>query len=428
MPLVTLQFSIRHGYAYAGGREYEGIAHFYEHMLFKANSLTKSQPEFMRALSRMGAVEWNGTTGRDQVTYFLTVPAAEFENALRLWSAVLIDTIFDEDEILREISVVSNEIEGNRLIPQRALWREVNTALYRDTYRTGHYETGALRGLTRDILLREKNHWYVPDNCLVSLSGAVSETEALRLVELYFGRWQRGEKAPPVRPLAPRRVSNPPGHAQRILPGFTNTEMANLVIAWNGPVTRLNRVATFAADVLADILSENSGPYLRELTEKTDLFSIHTTSFSFYTGRFASEFIFQGEISITNTRTLTQAAHQVFNAVNALLSDIAAGRRTITREDIERVVQKNINARVFRQEKPSSLLRDLNWCWSISDLRYFLDYERSLAAVSAEEIRRLASDWLTQPKLELLWVHDSVAPNLTPFPAPPAALPEGGGE
>jgi zinc protease len=414
-PLVSLQFSIRHGYAYAQGSEYEGIAHFYEHMLFKANSLTESQAEFMRALSGMGSVEWNGTTSRDHVTYFLTVPAAEFENALRLWSAVLIDTIFDEEEIRREVSVVSNEIEGNRRIPQRVLWRELNNALYRDLYRTGHYDTGALKGFTREILEREKNHWYVPNNSLVSLSGAINEAEALELVKKYFGHWQRGENAPPVRPLLLRARASQQGTAQedaRILQGFPNPEMATLIIAWDGPITRLHRVATFAADVLAEIISENSGPYLRELVEATPLFSIDSTSFSFYTGRFASEFIFQGRVAITNTDTLMRDARQAFNAVNELLADIAEGRHAITRKDIERVVQRNINTRIFRHEKPNSLLRDLNWCWAIADLQYFLDYERSLAAVSIEEIQRLAARWLAQPGLEFLWVHESVAAGL----------------
>jgi len=411
-PLVSLQFSIRHGYAYARDGSREGIAHFYEHMLFKANSLTKSQPEFMRELNRMGAAGWNGSTSGELVTYFLTVPLAEFENALRLWSAVLIDTVFDDGEIQREVSVVSNEIEGNKKLPERILWRTVNTSLFTEPWRTGHYENAALRGFTRPILVCEKKRWYVPDNCLISLSGAVEEADALALVARYFGRWQRGGMRPSVRPLALR-----PALEQRILTGFTNPSMAELVVVWNGPITLKDRAETLTADVLADLISENSGPWLRELTERSALFSIDSSSLSFYTGRYSSEFVFQGDIAITNTDTLTHDAHQVFREVNDMFAKIARGEHTITPADIQRIVRKNINARIFRHEKPNSYLHDLNWSWSAADIEYFLEYENGLAAVSVQDIERLAARWLAEPRLELLWVHDEITKNLAPFPA-----------
>lgn len=411
-PIVSLQFSFRHGYAYTPGAEFEGIAHFYEHMLFKANSLTKSQPEFMRALGKLGAVDWNGTTGGELVNYYLTIPAAEFENALRLYSAVFIDTIFDVTEIEREVSVVSNEIEGNRRIPDRVLWRAIMDGLFPESYRTGHYETWQLRSFTRHHLVREKERFYVPDNCLLSVAGAVREADALTLIERYFGRWQRGQDRAEMPPLA-RRASGAHKPDTQILPGYTNPGMASLALAWHGPTAQLNRRETLAADVLAELISEKSGAYLPELVRRTALFSIDTSAFSFYTGRYSSEFIFQGDIACTNTDTLMADAAAIRDQLSAILADIANGKHTITAADIRRIAVKNRNGLIFRHEKPPAYLRDLGWAWGTADIEYFLDYIPGLASVSPGEIQNLAARWLRQTNLAILWVHDSVAAALS---------------
>ncbi|HPH01855.1 MAG TPA: pitrilysin family protein [Spirochaetota bacterium] len=408
VPLVSIQFSIRHGYIYANDPLDEGIAHFYEHMLFKANSLTKTQQEFMRRLNEIGAAGWNGTTGSEAVTYYLTVPATEAERALELWSAVLIDTVFDPPEIRREISVVSNEIEGNRRDPGRAFWRLVNAALYGQDqmYRTGHYETAHMGRFDRALLQREQARWYTPDNCMLSLSGAIDEREALQLVSKHFSRWKRGTPRPVTRPLQfkPRTDRS----RNLVLGGFTNPGMLRVLLLWPGPSVLSNRNETLTADVLSYYLSEKSGGFLASLTTNTALFSTDTAGFTFSTGRYTSEFMFQGEIPATNIPGLLARASLLQNTVRQALARIAEGKARISPESIRRIASRIINDRIFRHEKPPALLQDVSWWWCTADLAYWQHYDRGIATVTPRALQRLARDWLAKPPLPVLWAHDSL--------------------
>ena len=413
IPLVSIQFSIRHGYIYADHPLDEGIAHFYEHMLFKANSLTRTQQEFMRRLTEIGAAGWNGTTGGDAVNYYLTVPASEAERALELWAAVLIDTVFDPAEIRREISVVSNEIEGNRRDPGRAFWRLLNAGLYgkEQLYRTGHYETAHMGRFDQDLLVREQSRWYTPENCMIGLAGAIDEREALRLVAKYFGRWKQGSARPLTRPLA--TAGTRPRDPGLITGGFTNPAMVRVLLVWPGPSILSNRNETLTADVLSYYLSEKSGHFLASLMSNTTLFSRESAGFSFSTGRYNSEFIFQGEIPATNhTRIPAQAAH-LQRTVRAYLADIAAGRRAIPQEALRRISARIINERIFRHEKPAALLQDVSWWWCTADLAYWQRYDRGISAVSRDDVRRTAARWLRSAPLGVVWAHDSLTNTIT---------------
>jgi predicted Zn-dependent peptidase len=189
--------------------------------------------------------------------------------------------------------------------------------------------------------------------------------------------------------------------------------MAEVVLAWHGPTTLLDRRGTLAADVLADIISEKSGAFLPALVQNSALFSIDACSFSFNTGRYASEFVFQGDIAITDIHALQADAHMVYTRFSEMLADIASGKLSVTAEDIRRVAVKNRNARVFRHEKPSSYLRDLGWCWGAADIEYFLEYEQGLASISPDDIRDLSARWLRDHAgVALLWVHDDTARTL----------------
>lgn len=408
IPLVSIQFSIRHGYIYADRPEDEGIAHFYEHMLFKANSLTKTQQEFMRRLTEIGAAGWNGTTGGEAVNYYLSVPAKEVEHALELWSAVLIDTVFEAGEIRREISVVSNEIEGNRKDPGRAFWRLLNASLYgkKQLYRTGHYETSQMSRFGRELLLREQSRWYTPSNCLLGLAGAIDEREAVRLVSKYFGRWKPGKARPLTRPLATTSIR--PRAPGLVIGGFTNPALARVLLVWPGPSILSNRNDTLVADVLSYYLSEKSGPFLDNLLQRTSLFSKESAGFGFSTGRYNSEFIFQGEIPATNQALLLEEAAKLQRTVQTYLAEIATGLRTIPAATLGRISARLINDRIFRHEKPAALLQDVGWWWCTADLAYWRQYERKILAVGPAQIRRTAARWLLFPPLRLVWAHDSL--------------------
>jgi len=73
VPLATIEIDVKNG-SFTQSPEYEGLAHMYEHMFFRANSTYPEPNQFWDRASDLGAV-FNGTTAEERVNYYMTVPA-----------------------------------------------------------------------------------------------------------------------------------------------------------------------------------------------------------------------------------------------------------------------------------------------------------------------------------------------------------------
>src|SRR6266496_6659602 len=87
VPLVTIEIDVKNG-SFTQSPEYEGLAHMYEHMFFRANSKYPEPNQFWDQASDLGAV-FNGTTQEERVNYYMTVPAEKLADAVQLLATAL---------------------------------------------------------------------------------------------------------------------------------------------------------------------------------------------------------------------------------------------------------------------------------------------------------------------------------------------------
>src|SRR5690242_13094278 len=73
VPLVTVEIDVKNG-SFTQSPEYEGLAHMYEHMFFKANAHLPEPDQFIDRAAELGAV-FNGRTDEERVAYYMTLPA-----------------------------------------------------------------------------------------------------------------------------------------------------------------------------------------------------------------------------------------------------------------------------------------------------------------------------------------------------------------
>lgn len=71
VPLATVEINVRNG-SFTQPPGYEGLAHMYEHMFFKANAQLPRPDAFIERASELGAV-FNGTTQEERVNYYLSL-------------------------------------------------------------------------------------------------------------------------------------------------------------------------------------------------------------------------------------------------------------------------------------------------------------------------------------------------------------------
>ncbi|MFC1996060.1 M16 family metallopeptidase [Chloroflexota bacterium] len=163
-----------------------GISHWVEHMQFKGT------PQFPagvldKAVSRDGGV-WNAFTYMDWTTYFQTMPADKIDLGVRLEADRMANSIFDPDEVSSERTVIISERQGNENHPLFRLGEAVQAAAFR--VHPYHHEIigdmADLQTINRDQLYNHYKSYYQPNNAVVVVTGDF-ETESMlaRLQELF---------------------------------------------------------------------------------------------------------------------------------------------------------------------------------------------------------------------------------------------------
>ena len=187
-----------------------GIAHFFEHLMFKG---TKSYPngEFSKIVARNGGTE-NAFTTQDYTAYFQKVARDKLELVMKLESDRMTNLILTDKEVLPERDVILEErrsrTDNN---PSAQLYEASQAALflnhpYKNPVIGWEHEIAALT--TKDALDFYRRY-YVPNNAILIVAGDVTVDELRPLAEKYYGTIPRGAD------IVRKRVSEPPQLAAR---------------------------------------------------------------------------------------------------------------------------------------------------------------------------------------------------------------------
>lgn len=184
-----------------------GIAHFFEHLMFKA---TKNHPagEFDRKVSEIGG-DGNAFTSNDYTAYVQTVspdalPTMMAYESDRMRNLVLTDAVIipERDVILEERGArVDNE-------PGALLGEEVDATLYQNhPYRIpviGWKQE--IEKLNRIDAIGFYDRYYAPNNAVLVVAGDVEAGKVRELAEITYGKVPRGPDLPPrARPQEPEQ-------------------------------------------------------------------------------------------------------------------------------------------------------------------------------------------------------------------------------
>jgi zinc protease len=187
-----------------------GIAHFLEHLMFKATDELKTG-EFSRIVARNGGRD-NAFTSWDYTAYYQNVAADRLELVMKMEADRMANLRLTDETVLPERDVVLEERrQRTENEPGDKLSELVQSSLF------VHHPYGTpvigweneIRQLTRDDANEFYQTWYAPNNAVLVIAGDVTVDQVRPLAEKYFGRI-----AP--RPVPARfRVEEPPFAAER---------------------------------------------------------------------------------------------------------------------------------------------------------------------------------------------------------------------
>jgi len=184
----------------AGGRHerlaQNGIAHFLEHMAFKGTK-RRSALQIAEEIEDVGGFI-NAYTSRELTAYYARVLAADVPLALDVIADIVLNPVFDTNEIEIERGVILQEIGQSLDTPDDVIFDWLQEAAYPDQPlgRTILGPTERVSGFGRKDLSGFVAEHYAPDRMILSAAGAVDHAAIVRNAEALFGHLARGK--PPV--------------------------------------------------------------------------------------------------------------------------------------------------------------------------------------------------------------------------------------
>jgi zinc protease len=244
-PVVTIELNIL-----AGGDEtpsgFPGMAHAQEHMAFRGcRGMSADQTAAIYA--QLGGQN-NADTQQTVTQYFATVPAADFDVALKAQAACLRDIDDSQTQWAQERGAIEQEVARDLSNPTYKFIDRLNQDMFAGTpYAHDPLGTKASFDATTAEMLRSFHRtWYAPGNAILIVVGDIDPADAMAKVRRLFG------------PIPSHAVPAHPSVNFKPVKSETFTLDSNLpyilgFIAYRFPGTSSTDFA--AAEILGDVLN-----------------------------------------------------------------------------------------------------------------------------------------------------------------------------
>lgn len=379
VPLATVEIDVKNG-SFTQTPEYEGLAHMYEHMFFRADAKYPEPNEFWDRASELGAV-FNASTQEERVNYYMTVPTEKLEDAIGLVSAAIQAPLFRRDELERERQVVIGEYDRNESSPFFALQRQIDLKLYPGNYSRkntiGNREIVSTTTPEKMRAIQQK--YYIPNNSVLIVAGDVTPANVFAIAERELGNWKRGPDPFVTDPIPP-------------IPALEKSEgviveapvgAVTVQVQWQGPSVGQDPKSTYAADVFSDVLNDPQSQFQQRLVD-SGLWQ--AVGVNYYTLNHTGPITISGQTS----------PEQLKEALAALYGEIAKfdSPGYFSAEELEAVKAHRAVTSAFDRERASGFAHTLGFWWSVASLEYYMGYVDYMAQQTITDLRAYARRYI----------------------------------
>jgi zinc protease len=362
-----------------------GIAHFFEHLMFKGTEKHKAG-EFSRAVAEIGGSE-NAFTSNDYTAYFQQVTPQALPRMMEFEADRMRGLVLSEAVIAPERDVVIEErrqrVEGN---PGGLLSEEIQATVFQN-HPYGVPVIGwmhEIRELDRADALEFYDRYYAPNNAVLVVAGDVDAATVRTLAETTYGKVERGPDLPPrIRPQEPEqntrrtvslndpRISLPSVQMSVVAPSYASAEPGEAE----------------ALDLLSEILGGGLRSRLyQELVVKA---GVATAAGAFYRGSSLDPSTF----TVYATPRTPDGLAAVEAAVKAEIAKIVSDG--IGADELERAKNRFARSVIFARDNQSGMARiygtALTTGQTVADVEEWPDRVR---AVTAEQVQAAARNVL----------------------------------
>lgn len=164
-----------------------GICHFIEHMLFKG-TLNRTAKEIATDMDNIGG-QLNAFTSKECTCYYSKVLDTHLDTAIDVLSDMLFNSKFDDNEIIKEKSVICEEISMYEDSPEDLVYDSLSKTIFHK-HSLGYPILGtydSIDGLKRNDILKFIDGNYTSENIVISVAGSFEENSLKEELNKKFG-------------------------------------------------------------------------------------------------------------------------------------------------------------------------------------------------------------------------------------------------
>ncbi len=357
-----------------------GLSHFLEHMIFKG---TKKRPNSLAISSLIDGIggTFNAFTGKEYTGFYVKAESEHLPLILDVLSDMLLNSLYNREELDRERGVIIEEINMYEDQPQARVGEYFEELLY-DGHPLSRQIVGTkkvIEKVTREDMVDYVNRMYHSGAIVIGLAGNLANPD----VEKYFKGVPKGSEN-----TFEKVKENQTKPASLV--HYKKTDQAHMSVGVRA--YDMNHPDRYVLEVLGTILGGNmSSRLFIEVREKRGLaYYVHSDNEEFHDAGF---FVTQAGIRLSNVQEALKVILGEYGKVRDIrvtpeelrrAKDYAKGRMALSLEDSFRVASFYAAQELLRKEieTPDDVLARIE-------------------KVTAEDVQRVAKDIFVNQKLNL---------------------------
>lgn len=391
---VTALILANTGSRYENEKEF-GIAHFFEHMVFKGTPQYPDPQLLAGVIDGLGA-DFNAFTSREYTGYYIKSAAEHLFKTLDVLSDMLLQPLLKQEDLERERGVIVEELrmyEDNpmqHIVDQfeRMIWE--GSGLSHDII--GLEET--IRGVNREDFVSFLSKWYGLENMLVVLAGdesVVMLDKTLELVEKNFAKEPEHARAQGKQEANGLKADGFMS-GRRLVVVERPTQQAHLIMGW--PSLKRGHSRRHALSLLSTIVGGSmSSRLFTEVREKRGLCYYVHSDVEYYreTGFFGA-----------SAGVETKRVQEAIQVIKEEFLGVAKQTKKITQEELDRAKEHIAGKTLLSFEDSRSVAQFFGMKQLLLDkIETPEEVIQAIKSVSLAEVHDLAEKLINPDQLRL---------------------------
>ncbi len=370
-----------------------GIAHFFEHIVFKGTKNYQTAQKLAATIDALGA-EFNAFTSNEYTGYYVKTAAKHVETSLDVLSDMLLQPKLNEADIEREKGVIIEEMNMYEDTPARHVDNLFNRMVFKGTG-LGHDILGTKETVSQitkadfEVFLSQ---WYGLPNMLLVLAGkatSVLDEKLHQKIESLFAK-ETTQRAAQVDIKSQFFAGNLAG--DRLWLEHKATQQAHFIIGWQS--LKRNDPQRYALAVASTVLGANmSSRLFTEIREKRGLsYYVHSAVDQFHdTGIFGAA----AGVDPKRVEEAISVAAQEFHK-------LANGEKPVTAEELSRAKESMIGSTILSLEDSSAVAQFYGLKEVLTGkLETLEEVTKKIQAVTIEDVQKIVTQLIKKNEMRL---------------------------